>query len=260
MPPSTRNPRPSGRAPGASRTGLPLSGRRLALVALVIALIAVLAVTFRDTLTFEALRDNRDSLISWRDRNYSLAALGYLLAYIAVVALSLPGATIMTLGGGFLFGLLPATILTVFAATAGATLLFLLAKAGFGDALHARITAGNGDSRLRRIEAGLRENAFSYLLTLRLVPAFPFFLVNLAPAFLGVSLRTYVVATFLGIIPGTAVYAWIGAGLGEVFARGETPDLSLIFDPIVLGPLIGLAALALLPVILKHVRGRSPAE
>jgi uncharacterized membrane protein YdjX (TVP38/TMEM64 family) len=183
----------------------------------------------------------------------------YMLAYVAVVALSLPGATIMTLAGGFLFGLLAGTLMTVIAATTGATLLFLIAKAGFGDALHARIT-GTGEGRLKRIEAGLRENAFNYLLLLRLVPAFPFFLVNLAPAFLGVKLRTFLAATLLGIIPGTAVYTWIGANLGQVFARGETPDLGLIFDPVVLGPILGLAALAILPVIVKRLRGRSLSE
>ncbi len=89
---------------------------------------------------------------------------------------------------------------------------------------------------------------------MRLIPAFPFALVNLAPAFLGVPLRTYVLATLIGIIPGTAVYSWIGAGLGEVFARGETPDLSLIFDPVVLGPILGLCALAALPIVLRALR------
>jgi uncharacterized membrane protein YdjX (TVP38/TMEM64 family) len=237
-----------------------LSAGRIAVILLLVAALAGLAFAFRDTLTFETLRENREALIAWRDRNYLLAALVFALAYVAVVALSLPGATIMTLTGGFLFGLLPGTALSVTAATTGATLIFLLAKAGFGDALHARITGSDGESRLKRIEAGLRRDAFNYLLTIRLVPAFPFFLVNLAPAFLGVPLRTYLAATFLGIIPGTAVYTWIGAGLGEVFARGETPDLGIIFDPVVLGPILGLAALALLPVLLKRLRGRSPAE
>lgn len=105
---------------------------------------------------------------------------------------------------------------------------------------------------LKRIEAGLRENAFNYLLMARLVPAFPFFLVNLAPAFLGIRLRTYVFATFLGVIPGTAVYTWIGAGLAEVFDRGGTPDLGLIFDPMILGPILALAALAGLPIVLRR--------
>jgi uncharacterized membrane protein YdjX (TVP38/TMEM64 family) len=83
----------------------------------------------------------------------------------------------------------------------------------------------------------------------------PFFVAHLAPACLGVGLRTYVLTTFFGIIPGTLVYAWIGAGLSEVFARGERPDLGLIFDPVVLGPLLALAALAALPIVVRAVRG-----
>lgn len=146
------------------------------------------------------------------------------------------------------------------AATAGATLIFLAARAGLGDAMHRRLVAGSADGELRRFEAGLRRDAFNYPLMVRLVPAFPFWLVNLAPAFLGIRLRSYVAATFLGIIPGTAVFSWIGAGLGEVFARGEEPDLGLILDPVILGPIVGLALLALLPVVLRRLRGREAGE
>jgi uncharacterized membrane protein YdjX (TVP38/TMEM64 family) len=244
--------------PAARR--LPLSPRRLALIALAVGIVALAIYALRDTLTFETLRENRETLLAWRDANYLLAAAGYLALYVTVIALSLPGGAVMTMTGGFLFGLLPGTAMTVVAATTGATLIFLAARAGFGDALHRRITAQGSGGLLKRLEAGLRENAFNYLLTIRLVPAFPFWLINLAPAFLGIRLRTYVAATFLGIIPGTAVYTWIGAGLGEVFARGEEPDLGLIFDPMILGPILGLAALALLPVVIRKVRGRGVAE
>jgi len=233
---------------------------RLGLVTLAIGLVIALAVYFRNVITFEALREHRETIVSWREANYLLAAAGYMLAYVAVVSLSLPGAAVMTLTGGFLFGLLPGTAMTVVAATTGATLIFLAAKAGFGDALHRRLTADGSEGVLKRLEAGLRENAFNFLLMVRLVPAFPFFLVNLAPALLGIRLRTYVLATFLGIIPGTAVYTWIGAGLGEVFDRGGTPDLGLIFDPMILGPILALAALAGLPIVLRRLRGRGTAE
>jgi uncharacterized membrane protein YdjX (TVP38/TMEM64 family) len=94
----------------------------------------------------------------------------------------------------------------------------------------------------------------SYLLVLRLVPLFPFFLVNLAPAFLGVPLSTYVVATLVGIVPGTFVYASVGAGLGAVLAAGGEPDLSIAWRPEVLGPLLGLAALACLPILYKRLK------
>jgi uncharacterized membrane protein YdjX (TVP38/TMEM64 family) len=244
--------------PAARR--LPLSPRRLALIALAVALVALAIYALRDTLTFETLRENRETLLAWRDANYLLAAAGYMALYVTVTALSLPGGAVMTMTGGFLFGLVPSTAMTVVAATTGATLIFLAAKAGFGDALHRRITAEGSGGVLKRLEAGLRENAFNYLLMIRLVPAFPFWLINLAPAFLGIRLRTYVAATFLGIIPGTAVYTWIGAGLGEVFARGEEPDFGLIFDPVILGPILGLAALAVLPVVIRKVGGRGVTE
>ena len=239
---------------------LPLSRRRLALIALAVAVVALVIWLLRDTFTFETLRANRETLLAWRDANYVVAAAGYMALYVVVIALSLPGGAVMTLTGGFLFGLVAGTTMTVLAATTGATLIFLAAKAGFGDALHRRLTAQGSDGVFKRLEAGLRENAFNYLLMIRLVPAFPFWLINLAPAMLGIRLRTYVAATFLGIIPGTAVYSWVGAGLGEVFARGEEPDLSLIFDPVILGPILGLAVLSVLPVVIRKLRGRRALE
>lgn len=242
-------------SPDAATDWPGISIRRLAPLALIACAALAGLLLLGDTLSFESLRENREVLLAWRDANLLLAALGYMALYIAVVALSLPGGAIMTLAGGFLFGVLAGTALAVIAATIGATAIFLAAKHGLGDVLHRRMTAGHSAGMLKRIELGLRENEISYLLIMRLIPAFPFFLVNLAPAFLGVRLRNYVIATFTGIIPGSAVYAWIGAGLGAVFARGEAPDLGLIFEPMVLGPILGLALLAALPIILKKVRG-----
>ena len=125
---------------------------------------------------------------------------------------------------------------------------------GFGRALSARMDASSGT--VRRIMEGIHENELSMLFLIRLVPVVPFFVANLLPALVGVSLQRYVVTTFFGIMPGTAVYTWVGAGLGEVFARGGTPDLSIIFDPAILGPILGLCALAALPILLKALRGR----
>ena len=238
----------------ATRSGPPW--RRILPLA-VIALGAGIGIwQFGDLLDFETLRENRETLVAWRDANYLAAALTYMAAYVAVVAFSLPGATVMTLAGGFLFGVIPATGLTVVAATIGATCIFLAARVGLGDALYAKLTARGGEGTLARMERGLRENEVSYLLLMRLVPAIPFFVANLAPAFLGVKLRNFVLTTLFGIIPGTAVFSWIGAGLGEVFERGETPDLGLIFDPMIMGPILGLAALAALPIVIRALRGR----
>lgn len=218
-----------------------------------IGLVAVVgAVTLKDTLSFEALAQNREALLAFRDENLLLTIGIYLIAYILIVAFSLPGATIATLTGGFLFGLATGTLLTVFAATIGATIIFLAARWGLGEKLAARMDASEG--RVKHLKAGLAENELSVLFLMRLVPAIPFFVANLLPALVGVRLDRFVFTTFFGIIPGTAVYTWVGAGLGEVFARGETPNLGIIFEPQILGPILGLCALALLPIVLKKFR------
>ena len=226
--------------------------KKLPLIALVV--VAGLAYwQFGDYLSFQTLADNREGLIAWRDSNYFVAALVYIGLYIAVVSFSIPGGVFLTLGGGFLFGVLTGTLLTVVSATIGATAIFLAAKTGLGDSLQAKLE-GNGEGRLAKMQAGLKENEISYLFLMRLVPAVPFWFANLAPAFLGVSLRTYVVTTFFGIMPGTAVFVWVGSGLGEVFARGGVPDLGIIFEWQILGPILALSALSALPIILKKFR------
>lgn len=207
-----------------------------------------------DYLTFDTLRENREALLDFRDAHYVAVVAAYMAIYVLIVAFSLPGATIATLTGGFLFGLFPGVFFILVSATIGATIIFLAARFGFGEALSARMDASSG--RVRRISEAIRENELSALFLIRLVPLVPFFVANVLPAFVGVSLRRYLFTTFFGIMPGTAVYTWVGAGLGAVFARGDTPDLSIIFEPMVLGPILGLCALALLPVILKALRGR----
>lgn len=225
--------------------------RLLPLAALALAVAAVFAFDLDRYLTFEALRDNRVRLTSFVAQNGVLAWIAYVLIYAAAVALSLPGGAVLTIAGGFLFGTLLGGALVVLAATAGATVLFLIAKTALGDPLRAR--AG---PFLKKMEAGFQENALSYLLVLRLIPLFPFFIVNLVPAFLGVNLRTYVLATFVGIIPGSLVYASVGAGLGSVFDRSEAFAPSSILTPQIAVALVGLAMLALLPVAYRKLRAR----
>ncbi|MEM9580906.1 MAG: TVP38/TMEM64 family protein [Pseudomonadota bacterium] len=215
---------------------------------------AIGAFTLRDYLSFDALRDNREALIGFRDSNYLLSALVFVAIYVAVVAFSLPGATIATLTGGFLFGAVFGTAFNVIGATLGAMAIFLAARYGFGDKLGARLE--NSEGAVKKIKDGIDENQWSMLFIIRLVPAVPFFLANLIPAFLEVPLYRYVVSTFLGIIPGTFVYTSVGAGLGEVFEAGETPNLGIIFEPHILLPILGLSALAFLPVIVKAVTGK----
>lgn len=231
--------------------------RRAAPLLLIATAAVVALVLFRDLLSFETLRAHRASLIEWRDRSYGEAVLGFMALQVAVVIVSLPGSFVMTVAGGFLFGLLPGTLYAVLAASLGATLVFLAARGGLGDAARARLGAVAPEGRAGRIAAGLRENEVSYLLLLRLVPVVPFLIANLAPAFLGVRLRTFFLTTLIGVTPGTAATAWIGVGMGEIFARGGTPDMSLLLSPAILGPSVGLAALAALPVLVKAWRSRA---
>ena len=202
----------------------------------------------RDYLSFAALRDNYQELTAWRDQNIFLAVLAFAAIYTVSVAFSVPGAIWLTLIGGFLFGLVLGTVTVVLAATLGALLIFLAAKTALGDTLRAK--AGPW---VAKMEDGFRAGEVSYLLIMRLVPAVPFFIANLAPAFLGARTWTFVWTTIVGIIPGTLVFISIGAGLGEQLSRGEQPDLGVIFEWHILGPLLGLAVLAALPLILKKL-------
>lgn len=230
--------------------------RRLAPLALIAALAAFGFWRFGHLLSFETIAANRDALVAWRDSSYALAALGFIALYALVVALSIPGALWMTLTGGFLFGLWPGVLFNVAAASLGAIVIFVIARSSLGDLLRER--AGPWLSRLER---GFREDEASWLLMLRLVPAAPFFVANIAPALLGARLKTYVWTTVLGILPGALVYTWIGAGLGAALDRGEAPDLGILLEPYILGPILSLAALAALPIVVKRLNrdaGRKP--
>ncbi len=222
---------------------------------IVIAAVAVIgSVTLGDYLTFETLRANREALLAFRDDNLIGLAAGFVAAYVTIVAFSLPGAAVASVTGGFLFGLAAGTALNVTSATIGACAIFLAARWGLGATLSARLEASEGT--VKRLKEGLRENEISVLFLLRLVPAVPFFVANLLPALVGVKFRNFLLTTALGIIPGAIVFTSIGVGLGEVFDRGETPDLSLLWEPHILGPILGLCALAALPILIKAVRGK----
>lgn len=225
--------------------------KRLPLIAILV-VAALGAFLLRDVLSFETLRAHRETLLEFRDTRYVATAVLFVAAYVAIVAFSLPGATAASLTGGFLFGLFPGALFNIGAATLGAVAIFLAARWGFGDRMAARMDASDG--RIKRLKQQLDENQFSVLFMIRLVPVVPFFVANLLPAFVGMRLSSFTAATFLGIIPGGVVLTWVGVGLGEVFARGESPDLGLLFEPFVLGPILGLAALAALPMIVRAWR------
>lgn len=228
----------------------------------------VFAMGWHKYLSFKTIGLNYEALQAYIADNLVLALLIYMLAYIAVVALSLPGGLIMTLAGGLLFGWKIGMPATIIAATIGATVIFLIAKSSVGEALAAK--AGPWVGKLRE---GFQENALSYLFFLRLVPVFPFAIVNLAPALLGVPLTTYVIGTLFGIIPGTAAYSIAGAGLGSVVeaqnkvynaciaAKGEgnceyTIDFSALVTKELVVAGVALGFVALIPVAYNWYKKR----
>lgn len=243
--------RSGGAPPEAPARSLKL---RLLTVALAVAAISVIlnATGALDYLTFAALAEHREWLVRQVDALGLAAPLVFILVYALCTALSLPTGLLLSMVGGFLFGTLWGGLFNVLGATLGSTLVFLAARTVLGDVLRAR--AG---PFLQKLEAGFRENELSYMLVLRLVPLFPFWLVNLAPAFLGVRTSTFVGGTFVGIIPGALVFASVGTGLGAILASGGTPDGSALLQPQVILPIVALAALALVPVILKRLRRRT---
>jgi uncharacterized membrane protein YdjX (TVP38/TMEM64 family) len=257
------SPLPSGRPRGLARRLLPL--------AVIVILACAAYVAFGDGgISLEALVRHRAAIDAFVAGHHFLAVLAYIGIYIIAVALSVPGATFLTVAGGFLFGLVIGASAAVIGATIGATLIFLVARTALGEPLLRR--AGPRANQLAR---GFRDDAFSYLLFLRLVPVFPFFLVNLVPAFAGVRLGTFAAATAIGIVPAALVFALAGTGLDSVItaqknsyhqciAAGQA-DCHMTFDPTdlltpqLIAALVALGLLALMPVAVKHWRARSRA-
>ena len=229
--------------------------RFLPLVLLAAAAAAFFALGLDQYLTFEVLRENRALLADFVAVQGAYAVLLYIVIYVISVALSVPGAAILTVTGGLLFGQWFGSLYVLVGATIGAMGIFLIARTVLGDALRKR--AGPA---MQKMEVGFQENALSYLLVLRLIPLFPFFLMNIVPAFLGVKLRTFVIGTFIGIIPGSFVFATVGAGLGSIFERNDNFSLQGVLTPEIIAALVGLAVMALLPVAYKKFRNSKANE
>lgn len=211
----------------------------------------VLAYLFniQESLNFETLKHHRYQVLKLVSTHYSFSVMIFILLYIALVTLSVPGATFMSITGGFLFGLLGGVVYVVLGATIGATFLFLLARFVFAD--FAKEKAGPW---LQKMKRGFQKNALNYMLFLRLIPLAPFFIVNFAAAVLDVPLRIYVLGTFFGIIPAALVYVFVGTGLGSIFDRGETFTAKGLLTPEMIIALFGLAFLSILPVIYKKIK------
>ena len=206
-------------------------------------------------LGLEFLSDSSDALRAWVDANPVLAPALFFLCYFLAVAFAFPAASVLTISGGFLFGWLQASLLVAVAATLGAIVLFIAARTAFGDVLRRRL-----GGTLGRFAEGFERDAFSYLLVLRLAPVFPFFVVNVAPAFFDVRLKTYALATFIGILPGVVAYTWLGQGMGSVLeaARAAGREVAigdLVTTEITLAFAL-LALVAAIPAVVRHLRGR----
>lgn len=228
--------------------------RHLKLLILVLVLTVLGVIAWRSgvgaALTWNGLARHQARLLGLVGAHPFLAPLVYAALYAIWVALSIPEAALVTIAGGLLFGTVLGGAMAVLGATAGAVIIFLVARTAFAGAMRRRAGA-----LLDRIRPGLHRDGFSYLLALRLVPA-PFWLVNLAAALCGMRLVPYAVATLIGIIPVTFILAWIGSGVGDVLASGRSPDLGILFSAQILGPLVAMAALALVPVAWRMVRRR----
>jgi len=203
-------------------------------------------------LTLDALKENRAGLEALRDRHAILLPAAFVSIYIVQTAFSLPGAAILSLAAGALFGVVQGTLYVVSGATIGAVLAFLVSRTLLRDWVSRKF-----GGRMEAIDRGLRESGLSYLLFLRLVPAFPFFLVNLACGITGIPLRTYALGTFFGIMPGSLVFINAGASLATIESVGQ------VASPRVLGSFALLGLFALLPTIIhavkKHRDGKSPS-
>ncbi|MDF1757306.1 MAG: TVP38/TMEM64 family protein [Legionellaceae bacterium] len=211
---------------------------------IILALAAFLSTDLQHYLTFESLKEHQNILLEWTTENFLLSIIIFIGIYTAAVAVSIPGAVLLTLAGGFLFGPIVGSILVVISATLGASALFFAVQTSIGDWFSKKATGW-----VNRMQSGFQENAFSYLLFLRLVPLFPFWVVNIVPALLLVNPITFIIATFFGIIPGSVVFVLVGNGLSHLFATNQTPDLKIILEPEILYPLLALAALSLVPII-----------
>lgn len=218
--------------------------RQYGLIAVVLSLLAaaVFSGAWRH-LNLDELAAHRQALAAFVTAHPVLSVLAYVAIYVVIVVACIPGPGAMTTAGGFLFGTFVGGLAALTACTVGSAIVFLACRTAFGD--WATQKAG---PVVRRIEEGFARNAFSYLLTLRLIPMMPFFATNVAAGLARVRLRDLMAATLLGTSPVCFIFAGLGSGLGAVFDRGGRIDASLFEEPRIVLPLAGLAVLSALPI------------
>ena len=229
--------------------------RFVPLMVLIVVVIAVFASGIGRYLNLEAVQTHEAALRGFVGDNLVLALLAFMAVYALATAISFPGAVVLTLAGGYLFGTWTGGAATVIGATIGAIMVFYVVQTSLGAALRAKAEADGGT--LKKVIDGVGQGAFGYILTLRLIPLAPFWLVNVAAALAHAPLRAYALATFIGIMPATFIYSGVGAGIGALVERGETPDLGVIFEPKVLLPLVALGLLSLGTTLYQRRKSKS---
>jgi len=204
-----------------------------------------------DYLTFDALKRHRELLLMWQNEHFLIAIIAYMSIYILLIACSIPSAVFLSMAGGFMFGPWLGAILALISASIGAFIVFCAVALAFRAAIEKKTVKW-----LQLMAEGFKKNAFFYLIFLRIAPIFPFWVVNIVPALLGVSKRTFFFATLIGMIPGCFIYVSLGSGLGHLFDNDQVPNVRILYDPEILIPLIGLAILAVIPIIYKWYKRR----
>ncbi|NNC35888.1 MAG: TVP38/TMEM64 family protein [Hyphomonadaceae bacterium] len=225
----------------------PMWKRVLPLVVIIGVLAAFFAFDLGQYFSQDFLKENRDALLAFKDDNFAITLIGFVLIYAVVASLPFPVASFLTIFGGFLFGTSLGGGAAILGATLGATVLFIAVKYAFKDIFKKKF-----GKYTDRFEAGLKENELSYLFILRLIPAYPFFVPSIVLALFDIRVRNFFFTTLFGIVPGTLVYASIGNGIGAVFDAGGEAQLSgLLTKPAVILPILGLILLSLIPIIYK---------
>lgn len=223
--------------------------KKIPIFILVLVLFLVLYFEVHSYFSIESLKENHHFLLEWKRQHQFLAGLCFVSLYVFAVAVSLPVAVYLNIIAGFLFGMVFGTVYAVIGATMGAALIFLVINTALGEWLEQRAKGW-----LKQLEHGFQRNAFNYLLAIRLIPIIPFWVVNIAAALLNMKLKPFVLATFIGIIPETLLYVWMGSGLESMLDAGQTPSLDMLFVPSTLIPLLVLALLPLIPLIYNRFK------
>jgi uncharacterized membrane protein YdjX (TVP38/TMEM64 family) len=200
-------------------------------------------------ISLRALQAHHQTLATWTQHHFWLSVLTAFAIYAVGTGISIPAMAIITIAIGFLFGPALGTVIVVCGATCGASIVFLATRSAFTEAMEKK--AGKF---MKKFEAGFQKNSTHYMLFLRLVPLFPFTLVNIVPALLGVRWWTFAWTTFIGIIPGSFVYVLVGHGFEHILSQGSSPNMGIIFQPRILAPIVGLGLLSLVPILYKKIR------